>query len=97
MGKGSDQVWFAHAYGTSTSKKPTPPIAAPHIDWNHTDGPLLVCHNNTSHLLTSSEIIWVHFGWATAESLDTKYTGSHEPQYDPQFAAWLNNHYTDHT
>ena len=52
--------------------------AEPHIQWNHVDGPLLVCRDGTPHWLTISERLWIRLGLTTLEQLDAKH--NHEPQ-----------------
>lgn len=55
-----------------------PDDSKPHIQWNHADGPLLVCRDGTPHWLTMAERLWLRLGLTTLEQLDVKY--NHEPQ-----------------
>lgn len=54
------------------------PNAQPHIQWNHCDGPLLVCRDGTPHWLTMAERLWLRLGLTTLEQLDAKH--NNEPQ-----------------
>lgn len=54
------------------------PNAEPHIQWNHVDGPLLVCRDGTPHWLTMVERLWLRLELTTLEQLDAKH--NHEPQ-----------------
>lgn len=54
-----------------------PDESRPHIQWNHVDGPLLVCRDGTPHWLTAWERLLVRSGFMTIDHLDAKY--NHEP------------------
>lgn len=50
------------------------PNAAPHIQWSHVDGPLLVCTDGTPHWLTLWERFQLWVGLTTVELLDARYS-----------------------
>ena len=45
----------------------------PHIQWNHVDGPVLICHDGSMHWLTMWERMALKFGFITVKSLDKQY------------------------
>ena len=54
------------------------PHARPHVQWNHCDGPLLVCADGTPHWLTLWERMALRAGLTTLDALDHKHNS--EPQ-----------------
>ena len=48
------------------------------IEWEHVDGPLLICRDGTTHFLTRAERIWLRMGLTSIEELDAKH--NKEPQ-----------------
>lgn len=50
-----------------------PEDSKPHIEWNHVDGPLLVCRDGTPHLLTNVEKLWLRMKFTNIDQLDDKY------------------------
>lgn len=42
----------------------------PHIQWNHTDGPLLCCRDGTPYWLTGMDRLRLYFGQTTVEQLE---------------------------
>lgn len=55
-----------------------PQDSQPHIQWNHIDGPLLNCRDDTMHWLTKAEQLWLKMGFTNINKLDDKYCK--EPQ-----------------
>lgn len=55
-----------------------PQKSEPHIQWNHVDGPRLICRDGTMHWLTRAERLWLRLGLTTIEQLDAKH--NREPQ-----------------
>lgn len=55
-----------------------PEDSKPHIQWDHVDGPLLVCRDGTHHWLTKVEKLWLRMGFTNINQLDNNYC--HEPQ-----------------
>lgn len=46
-----------------------PSDAKAHIQWNHVDGPLLICRDGTPHWLTMWERFMARAGFQTADDL----------------------------
>lgn len=49
------------------------PDAKPTIQWNHVDGPMLICADGTPHWLTMWERLLFRAGFLTLEQLDRQY------------------------
>ena len=56
-----------------------PSDTKPSIQWEHVDGPLLICRDGTPHWLTRKERIWLRLGLTTIEQLDAKHNRDPEP------------------
>lgn len=52
--------------------------AEPCVQWNHVDGPLLVCRDGTPHWLTLWERMALRAGLTTMDALDRRHNS--EPQ-----------------
>lgn len=52
-----------------------PKDADPYIQWNHIDGPLLVCSDGTLHWLTAIERLCLLVGLTNVKQLDSKHNG----------------------
>lgn len=48
----------------------------PQVQWNHVDGPLLICSDGTPHWLTFLERGLLFFGLTTVKKLDAKRGGA---------------------
>lgn len=51
-----------------------PEGARPYIQWNHIDGPLLVCSDGHLHWLTMHERMMLRFGFTNTKLLDKKHS-----------------------
>jgi hypothetical protein len=51
----------------------SPTQAAPHVQWNHIDGPLLTCRDGTPHWLTLWERLGLRAGFITLDQLDKQH------------------------
>jgi len=60
--------------GTSASSVDSHPgDVVPHINWNHVDGPLLVCGDGCLHWLTPIEALMARIGLSSVERMERKY------------------------
>lgn len=57
---------------------PYPKDTQPIIQWNHDDGPLLICKDGTPHHLTKLECLYLRLGFTNIHKLDSKYNS--QPQ-----------------
>jgi hypothetical protein len=46
----------------------------PYIQWNHIDGPVLVCENGSMHWLTYIERLLMFLGFTNVAKLNRKYS-----------------------
>lgn len=43
------------------------------IHWNNREGPLLLCSDGSTHVLSKQEVLWLTMNLTTLEELNSKY------------------------